>query len=446
MAFFGESFDDPKTIGILALASGLMQGRGGQGILEMARLMGPEGQAQRQMAQLQLRKGRAETDELERRLRDDDEARSVARDFYTNRGLPSGAPRQSGDASTLPQYGATGQGTQMPWRQGDVTAGVPMPYQQAVPPKANTFEQYKALGDAYAARGLVNQAQQAWATAEKFRPKFNTTPQWMRDASGNTVPVLIGEGGETQTLNYRQKPDIQFLNLGGSERAVDKNALTGNESYQRTVSPDTVYSGNVTMRGQNLTDQRAREFNQITQQGNVVKNETELRKEFADLPEVKNYKLAFPSYKAITEAATRNNPQADINLIYGLAKLYDPTSVVREGEYATIANSQAIPEWLKGMAQNVAGGGRLTPQTKQQILQEARGRIVTYQNEYEKARGTYGNIAGQRGVSSSNVFTPVGEPVAQPLPQRESEWRPGSRYQLRDGRIATFDGKGFRVE
>lgn len=164
----------------------------------------------------------------------------------------------------------------------------------------------------------------------------------------------------------------------------------------------------VTVRGQNLADARSRESNAIAARGNVIRGETDIRKEFEGLPEVKNYKLAYPSYAAIKSAAKRDTPQSDINLIYGIAKLYDPTSVVREGEYNTIANSQAIPEQIKGMAQRIAGGGKLTPETKKQLMIEAENRLKVFEDEYLKAQGTFGGIAQERGLNPKSIFSPIG--------------------------------------
>jgi hypothetical protein len=202
--------------------------------------------------------------------------------------------------------------------------------------------------------------------------------------------------------------EMKLENFGGHSMAIDPYALVAGQMIKRTVSPDSRLSADVQLRGQDLVNARAGEANRIAAGGNVFKAETDLRKEFADLPEVKGYKAAVPAFNAIEDAARRNNPQADINLIYGLAKLYDPTSVVREGEYATIANSQAIPDWLKGQAQRLQGGGRLTPDTKAQILREARGRIGSYEREYQGAQQVYDRIATERGGDPRNVFTPVG--------------------------------------
>jgi hypothetical protein len=135
-----------------------------------------------------------------------------------------------------------------------------------------------------------------------------------------------------------------------------------------------------------------------------AKAETDLRKEFGDIPQVKRFNSALPAYKAVEDAAKRNTTQADINLVYGIAKLYDPESVVREGEYGTIASSQSIPEKIKGIAQYLSGGGRLTPETKAQLLTEARGRIGTFKTELDAARTTYEGIAKRRNLDPLNIF------------------------------------------
>jgi hypothetical protein len=166
-----------------------------------------------------------------------------------------------------------------------------------------------------------------------------------------------------------------------------------------------------------MTDLRSRDANEINKIGKVLENSTGLRKEFEGLPEVKNYKQALPSYKGIEDAAKRNTTAADINIVYGLAKLYDPTSVVREGEYATVANSPNIPDKIKGYAQYLQGGGRLTPEVKANILAEAKGRITSYEDQFKKARTDYEDIASRSKADPTLIFPkPFESAVLAPKP------------------------------
>jgi hypothetical protein len=143
-------------------------------------------------------------------------------------------------------------------------------------------------------------------------------------------------------------------------------------------------------------------------------SEQGLRKEFEALPEVKKYKQALPSYKGIEDAVKRNTTQADINIVYGIAKLYDPDSVVREGEYATVANSPNIPERIKGYAQYLAGGGKLTAQVKAEILDEAKSRMRSYENEFVGARSNFEQIARRTNVDPTRVFPSPVSPAVPP--------------------------------
>jgi hypothetical protein len=162
-------------------------------------------------------------------------------------------------------------------------------------------------------------------------------------------------------------------------------------------------------------------------------SEQGLRKEFEALPEVKNYKQAMPAYEAVVDAATRNTPQADINLVYGIAKLYDPNSVVREGEYATVANSPNIPEKVKGYAQYLAGGGRLSPETKKQIIDEAKGRMGSFDQQFQAARKDYESISKNSGVDVGRVFPSAPRALSQPAAFDYTKIKSGETYTAPDG-------------
>jgi len=177
-----------------------------------------------------------------------------------------------------------------------------------------------------------------------------------------------------------------------------------NADTNATSRANNAATNATTQRGQNMTDARQRDQNQINASGKITEASTQLRKEFEQLPEVKNFKQALPAYNGIEDAAARSSPQADINLVYGIAKLYDPNSVVREGEYATVANSPNVPERVKGYIQYVQGGGKLSQKTKDQILTEARSRMQAFEDQYTGARTNYEDIAKRSGGDPTLLF------------------------------------------
>lgn len=238
-------------------------------------------------------------------------------------------------------------------------------------------------------------------------------------ANPQAIPQLAEQAFRSALDAKEQLAKFQTNNIGGQTvtQAIDPVTQQAStvSAIQNTESPDAKLQSRTSMSNAQTAAGAQREIAQATRDAATISrrgsNEEGLRKEFAGLPEVKNLKEAIPAYQAIVKAAAINNPQADINLVYGLAKLYDPASVVREGEYATIANSQAIPEWLKGMAQRLVGGGRLTDATKKQILEQAQIRFSSYQSEVDGARQGYDEIARRGGLNPDNVFVPVGGQV-----------------------------------
>lgn len=234
-------------------------------------------------------------------------------------------------------------------------------------------------------------------------------------AMGPEVQAAVAAGVPYQEIWKRQNPEQKYQTVGNTLVEVGpsgvKPAYTAPEKLQewQTMGPD----GKPIINPQYLDLKKqiaaaGRSSVNVNTPVNTYKNESDLRKEFEGLDPVKNYRLAYPAYSAVKDAASRNTPQADINLVYGIAKLYDPASVVREGEYNTIANSQAIPQRIIGMAKNLAGGGKLTAETKAQLIQEAEGRLAALEGEYSKTHGTYKGIVERNQFNPQNIFSPIG--------------------------------------
>jgi len=165
--------------------------------------------------------------------------------------------------------------------------------------------------------------------------------------------------------------------------------------------------------------------------GKVGEVSTGIRKEFEGLPEVKNYKQALPAFQGIEDAVKRNTPMSDINLVYGIAKLYDPNSVVREGEYSTVASAPGMPERVKGWVQYVQGGGKLTPEVKQQILTEGASRMQTFDKQYGAAIDRYGDIANRSGADASLVVPQGYQPMQSGQQQQQQQAEPAQLAELR---------------
>lgn len=172
---------------------------------------------------------------------------------------------------------------------------------------------------------------------------------------------------------------------------------------------------------------------------------TNLRKEVQQLPSYKNISQAAPIYRSMFETAGRNTKASDLNLVYGLGKIMDPTSVVREGEMIMVKNSAGMSEQLMGAINALIGGAALTPETRQALMAEAYSRMNTYKGQFDQDMKQYRGIVGRRGFNADDVIPDPGEfspyegpPKApgkgQPAPASPAPVRPiESQYVRPDG-------------
>jgi len=136
------------------------------------------------------------------------------------------------------------------------------------------------------------------------------------------------------------------------------------------------------------------------------------RKEFAALPEVKNFNTIRGQVRQIRELAKKPNAQNDIAMIFSYMKVLDPTSVVREGEFATAQNATGVPDQIRNMYNKAQNGERLNPEQRKRMTQSA-GTIYASQREiYNETAGRYQNYAKQAGLDPRQVA-----PRAIPTPR-----------------------------
>ncbi|MGM5020182.1 M15 family metallopeptidase [Tardiphaga sp. 367_B4_N1_1] len=133
-----------------------------------------------------------------------------------------------------------------------------------------------------------------------------------------------------------------------------------------------------------------------------------LRNEFTALPAYKNMAQAAPVYQSMRDAAGRDTKAADLNIVYGLGKIMDPGSVVREGEIQMANNAQGWQEKLNGIIAQINSKGSLTPEGRQALMAEAHSRIMAYKQQYDFDVGRYGGIADRSRINRADVIPDFG--------------------------------------
>jgi hypothetical protein len=149
--------------------------------------------------------------------------------------------------------------------------------------------------------------------------------------------------------------------------------------------------------------------------GNLVANEGKLRDDYEK--QIKDYSLAREGYQKVVAAAKGNTAADSIAMIFGVMKTLDPTSTVREGEYATVQNSGTVDQTVANLYNRLlAGGAPLTQKQRSQFSDMARRQFDVYQKTADQLNERYGSLAKSYGYAPERIVRdfPVIEPYAAP--------------------------------
>jgi hypothetical protein len=205
----------------------------------------------------------------------------------------------------------------------------------------------------------------------------------------------------------KAKMDELAIRLAETANQDEKNRLSRESIAAQTRASIEANSAN----SRALTASIAGLTNNRAVQGQVLST----RKEFDNLPEVKNFKSISQAYKDLQSAAGKPSAAGDLSVIFGYMKMLDPTSVVREGEQASAANATGVPANILNIYNKVAKGQRLNPGQRQDFLNQANLRYQNNLQRHNEVVQTYSGYANQIGVDPKNVvgnenynFNPAG--------------------------------------
>lgn len=162
-------------------------------------------------------------------------------------------------------------------------------------------------------------------------------------------------------------------------------------------------------------DSREADADRRTTTNTKFDNTSTLRKEFLGRPSVTNYDVALGTFNSSLKTA--HNAQGDQSLITAYAKMLDPNSAVREGEFATTAGTQNIVNQIKArFAKEMGAGGMLTQEGRDAIRSEMRNLVVSrFKPEYDRDREQYTKMAERSGFDPYMV---IGEPAEAKFPKQ----------------------------
>lgn len=250
----------------------------------------------------------------------------------------------------------------------------------------------------------------------KAGPEFDTKPQTAIGPDGKPFQYIIAKNGEMKRLDgVLPRDELKLANLGGKDMAYNPFALQEGQTFERTQTPDSLASNAIQMRGQNMTDARAREANQIS---SGVRADTQAQK-VRDENLTKQGQIA--SFDTMLDSLDRLNQSPGLSRSVGLYSkvltIPGSDSANFQAELETFKSQAFLPQvaQLKGMgALSDAEGkklsaavGALDPSMSEKAFRESINRIKATMST---ARG--------RVVNSSRDSVQQGS--AQPQAARKS--------------------------
>lgn len=258
--------------------------------------------------------------------------------------------------------------------------------------------------------GDTKRAEQLFKEAEKYRPKYSATPHTvMRD--GKPVLVQTSEYDAPRELpGFQPKPEYKQVDTGKQIVFFDPLTQSAGGTLDKSTDPNADLSAQIareghgiTLRGQNLTDARAREATGVAAGKGLSEAVTGIRKEYNGLEQVKAYRAALPALQSAAQAP--DTPAGDIDLIYAVGKTLDPNSVVREGELNLVIKSGSPLQKFQGYVNYISQGrGRLPPAQRKELVSMLQGRAAQLKSAHDAAAAPFVKQAQSMGLPLDQVF------------------------------------------
>jgi len=226
-----------------------------------------------------------------------------------------------------------------------------------------------------------------YALAYRNQTSPKTIMQETMDENGNvyTVPVKI----QPSTLPPNILPPIQE---GVTTQPADMT------QPQITTKPGQVTQPVVQQTQTPIVKKQAQ-----TKQ-DIFKQEQDLRKQYQDTPEVKNFGEVRSAYNIINKSLSSASPAGDLAGATKFMKLLDPTSVVRDTELRLAMEATGVVDRAQNYFNMLATGQKLNPTQRQDFLNVANKLYQAAEEVKNKYDIQYAEIAKTNKLDPSKVI------------------------------------------
>ncbi len=145
-----------------------------------------------------------------------------------------------------------------------------------------------------------------------------------------------------------------------------------------------------------------------------AETEDKLRQQFLNIPAVRDFGEISKQFAVLQQAAKDPTAVSDLDYTFGIMKILDPTSIVRETEQGQIIESQALPASMLGRLNKVINGeATLDITARQNLMNLAQRRYDVQKSTVDGIIQEYQGIATSRGANPGFVTVLPQAPVQQ---------------------------------
>lgn len=152
----------------------------------------------------------------------------------------------------------------------------------------------------------------------------------------------------------------------------------------------------------------------LPDQKDAFNMESDLSKQYLGTDPVKTYQAVRNGYERVRASAKTDSGPGDVSMIFAYMKMLDPTSVVREGEFATAENAGGVGAQVQNLYNKILTGERLTPELRKQFLKaadnlysEVSTNLSDVNKQFSTRAGAW-NVDPTRFVLSPEAYEPLG--------------------------------------
>jgi hypothetical protein len=138
-----------------------------------------------------------------------------------------------------------------------------------------------------------------------------------------------------------------------------------------------------------------------TEAGADFDTEKKLRDEY--IGQTKDFKVIQSAWRSIKTSGIEPSAAGDMSLIFGYMKLLDPSSTVREGEYANAQNAGGVPDRVIASYNKIVSGQILSESQRKDFLNQAKKQYDSRLGEYEGLKNSYSDLAKQYKLDPERV-------------------------------------------